>query len=297
MNLLLELGLMDEKGNVTDLGWEAFSHLLDKVGPYPDLTPGIIPSPHNIFSKFMGGKVVPTACEMVLYRKDGKVFLTPRDDNTWKGVHFPGSYISPRENPLTTCQRIADREKLGVKILEVVQVGAQSAWNSPRFHDASIVWLVTEWTGDSTQPIPTLSRRTALWAQRTYADLADAIARIRAGAHRHGLGRIKLGVLFVGWAHVVWPPELKIYDFDSAWYARHPELYAPPKSIINMPDLHPVYRLHADTYPYAAFPRGLAEDTYFPKLIDEEWEVVNQVDYFTDEKHQYDFSILELQRI
>ena len=38
-------------------------------------------------------------------------------------------------------------------------------------------------------------------------------------------------------------------------------------------------------------------DTYFPKLIDEEWEVVNQVDYFKDEKHQYNFSILELVRI
>ena len=134
-----------------------------------------------------------------------------------------------------------------------------------------LIDLVTEWTGDPHQPIPTRSRRTALWAQRTYGDLADAVARLRAGALRHGLDRIRIGVLFVGWAHVVWPPELKIYDFDSAWYARHPELYAPPKSIINMPDLHPINRLHMDEYPYATFPHGLAEDTYFPEFFGMQW--------------------------
>ena len=139
------------------------------------------------------------------------------------------------------------------------------------FNVGWLIDLVTEWTGDPRQAIPTLSRRTALWAQRTYHDLATFVAQLRVGAARHGLDRLKVGVLFVGWAHVVWPPELKIYDFDSAWYARHPELYAPPKSFINMPDLHPINRLHADSYPYAAFPAGLAEDTYFPEFFAAQW--------------------------
>ena len=139
------------------------------------------------------------------------------------------------------------------------------------FNVGWLIDLVTEWTGDPRQTIPTLSRRTALWAKRTYRDLADFIVRLRAGALRHGLDRLVVGVLFVGWAHVVWPPELKIYDFDSAWYARHRELYAPPKSIINMPDLHPISRLRADQYPYAAFPKGLEENTYFPEFFGSQW--------------------------
>ncbi len=139
------------------------------------------------------------------------------------------------------------------------------------FNVGWLIDLVTEWTGDPAQPIPTQSRRTARWAQHTYRDLAAFVARVRAGAAQHGLDQLKIGVLFVGWAHVVWPPELKIYDFDSAWYARHPELYAPPKSIIGMPDLHPISRLHADEYPYAAFPTGLAEGSYFPEFFGAQW--------------------------
>jgi hypothetical protein len=139
------------------------------------------------------------------------------------------------------------------------------------FNVGWLIDLVTEWTGDPDQHVPTQSRRTALWAQQTYRALAEFVARLRAGARQHGLDRLKVGVLFVGWAHVVWPPELKIYDFDSTWYARHPELYAPPHSIINMPDLHPANCLHADRYPYAAFPGGLEEDTYFPEFFGAQW--------------------------
>jgi hypothetical protein len=69
----------------------------------------------------------------------------------------------------------------------------------------------------------------------------------------------------------VWPPELKIYDFDSDWYDRHLELYAPPHTIIGMPDLHPINRLHADTYPYATAPTGLSEGAYFPDFFGAQW--------------------------
>ena len=69
----------------------------------------------------------------------------------------------------------------------------------------------------------------------------------------------------------MWPPELKIYDFDSDWYERHPELYEAPRSFINMPDLHPVNRLRADTYPYASAPGGIAEGTTFGELFGPQW--------------------------
>lgn len=139
------------------------------------------------------------------------------------------------------------------------------------FNVGWLIDLVTEWTGQPEQLIPTRSRRTARWAAHTYQDLADFVALLRRAAEQRGLERLKVGVLFVGWAHVVWPPELKIYDFDSAWYARHPELYEPPRSFINMPDLHPINRLKADDYPYAAFPTGLADNTYFPQFFGAQW--------------------------
>lgn len=134
-----------------------------------------------------------------------------------------------------------------------------------------LVDLVTEWTGDPEQLIPTRSRRTAPWAAVSYRRLAEFVSEYREAASRHGVDGAGCGVLFVDWAHVVWPPELKIYDFDSDWYDRHPELYEPPKSFIGMPDLHPVNLLHADTYPYASAPDGIAEGTHFGDLLGAQW--------------------------
>jgi len=139
------------------------------------------------------------------------------------------------------------------------------------FNVGWLIDLVTEWTGYPEQNIPTQSHRTAKWAANTYQDLADFFGLLRQSAKQQGLDRLKIGVLFVGWAHVVWPPELKIYDFDSTWYERHPELYEPPRSFINMPDLHPINRLRADNYPYAAFPDGLDDGVYFPEFFAAQW--------------------------
>lgn len=134
-----------------------------------------------------------------------------------------------------------------------------------------LIDLVTEWTGDLSQPIPTRSRRTAAWAAHGYQTLREFVTEFHAAAARHGLGRLRCGILFVEWAHVVWPPELKIYDFDSDWYERHPELYEPPKSFIGMPDLWPVKRLAADDYPYAAFPDGIDDGTAFADFFGAQW--------------------------
>ncbi len=139
------------------------------------------------------------------------------------------------------------------------------------FNVGWLIDLVTQWTGKPHQKIPTHSRRTAAWAARTYSDLADFVHQLRQQAVEHDLPDLKIGVLVVGWAHVVWPPELKIYDFDSDWYRRHPELYGKPHTIIGMPELLPVNRLHADNYPYAAFPDGLQEGAYFPDFFGAQW--------------------------
>jgi hypothetical protein len=139
------------------------------------------------------------------------------------------------------------------------------------FNVGWLIDLVTEWTGNPQQKIPTRSRRTALWARQTYADLAAFIRQMKRQAEDYGIGDLQIGILFVDWANVVWPPELKIYDFESDWYGRHPELYAPAKSFIGMPDLHPINRLKADTYPYATSPKGLAANSYFPDFFGKQW--------------------------
>ena len=134
-----------------------------------------------------------------------------------------------------------------------------------------LIDLVTEWTGDLDQPIPTRSRRTAGWAAVGYRRLAEFVTEFRDAGRRHGLANLECGVLFVEWAHVVWPPELKIYDFESDWYDRHPELYEPPRSFIGMPDLHPVNLLAADDYPYATAPDGIVDGTPFADLFGPQW--------------------------
>lgn len=134
-----------------------------------------------------------------------------------------------------------------------------------------LIDLVTEWTGDLDQPIPTRSRRTAAWAAVGYRRLADFVTEFRTTAAHRGFTDLGCGILFVHWAHVVWPPELKIYDFDSDWYARHPELYGEAHSHIGMPDLHPANLLHADDYPYATAPNGLTEGTSFPEFFGGQW--------------------------
>jgi len=143
------------------------------------------------------------------------------------------------------------------------------------FNVGWLIDLITEWTGNPQQGIPTRSRRTAKWAARSYDDLRGFFAQLRQVATRHRLPRLKIGVVFVHWGHVVWPPELKIYDFDSDWYDRHPELYAPPSSHIGMPELHAIKRLNADTYPYATLPNGLPQDTYFPDFFGAQWGSVS----------------------
>lgn len=134
-----------------------------------------------------------------------------------------------------------------------------------------LVDLVTEWTGDPVQRIPTRSRRTAAWAAADYDRLRTFVVEFRAAAARHHVADLHCGLLFVDWGHVVWPPELKIYDFDSDWYDRHPELYEPPRSFINMPDLHPVNRLRADDHPYASHAAGIPEGLTFGELFGAQW--------------------------
>lgn len=135
--IFLQRNRLIEGGKMTDLGWEIFSDLLNFVGQLPCLTPGFPKSPYDIFEKFMS-KVVPVAVELVLIRQ-GKVFLTWREDNFFRGWHFPGGFISPRETLIKTCQRIADRETPGLSIISVDVLDIVNNTDDPRFHCVSLI--------------------------------------------------------------------------------------------------------------------------------------------------------------
>jgi len=144
------------------------------------------------------------------------------------------------------------------------------------FNVGWLIDLVTEWSGRVDQPLPLHSRRTAGWNDRRYGDLHSFFARLKQEAARRDLGDLKIGVLFVNWGHVAWPPDIKIYDFDSDWYDRHPEVYGEPHSFIGMPELVPGRLLHADSYPYATYPSGVSEGTPFVDLLGPQWGSVSR---------------------
>jgi len=62
------------------------------------------------------------------------------------------------------------------------------------FNVGWLIDLVTEWTGNPNQKIPTRSRRTAAWAAHSYRDLADFALHLRKQAAEHGLPDLKIGV-------------------------------------------------------------------------------------------------------
>jgi hypothetical protein len=144
------------------------------------------------------------------------------------------------------------------------------------FNVGWLIDLVTEWTGRADQPLPLHSRRTAGWNERTYAHLRSFFAAMKQHAQAIDLADLQIGVLFVNWGHVVWPPDIKIYDFDSDWYDRHPEVYGPPTSFIGMPELHPGKTLHADRYPYAMCPNGVDDGRPFIDLFAAQWGSVSR---------------------
>lgn len=168
-------------------------------------------------------------------------------------------------------------EQMALLVQRLLPLYQQSkGWRGLILNVGWLIDLVTEWTGQADQPLPLHSRRTAGWQGRTYADLREFLAQLKQVAAAQGLADLKVGVLFVNWGHVVWPPDLKIYDFESDWYDRHPEAYGPPHSFIGMPELIPGRALQADSYAYASFPRGAREGMPFSELFAAQWGAVSR---------------------
>lgn len=91
---------------LTKMEIKTLARLLKRLPQIPDI-------PKKIFTPLMS-KNVPVTTELALIQGK-KVLLIYRDDKYFKGWHFPGSLMSPRETFLMTCQRIA-RVEVGLKI-------------------------------------------------------------------------------------------------------------------------------------------------------------------------------------
>ena len=129
---LQQLGFIDANGNITEDGFHILKALLNKLPPVHKGKWG------EVFVPLME-KLVPACVELVII-KDHKMLLTYRDDKYFKGWHFPGSYIGPKETLNQTAQRCA-KEELGVEIEFSKCIGTLNKIDGPRFHDFSNLML------------------------------------------------------------------------------------------------------------------------------------------------------------
>jgi ADP-ribose pyrophosphatase YjhB (NUDIX family) len=118
-------------GELSETEWRSLDELFKEIIP---------PAPHIPAALWLTvmSRAVPTSIELVLIR-DGKVFLTRRDDAYFKGTHFPGSYLAPGETFLQAARRCAEREvKIDVTAAEPFGVAVNHPVHN-RFHDCSVL--------------------------------------------------------------------------------------------------------------------------------------------------------------
>lgn len=138
-----------------------------------------------------------------------------------------------------------------------------------------LVDILTEFDGDPDMSLPMRSQRCRRWAARSYRDLAELVAQLRAAADRYGLGEVRIGVFVAGVGRVVTGSD--IYDLHSDWCDRHPELYPFDLSPLPGPDLDPRVPMRGDRHRYASRRDGIAEGTSFGRFLADQWAAVAEV--------------------
>jgi hypothetical protein len=88
---------------------------------------------------------------------------------------------------------------------------------------AFLVDVVTEFGGELDQRLPMRTARYVRWRDATYADLGRLAAGLRAEATRAGVPGLRVGLFVAGVGRVITGSD--IYDLESDWCDRHPELY------------------------------------------------------------------------
>lgn len=126
--------------------------------------------------------------------------------------------------------------------------------------------LALAFTGESEQPLPIVDPESPQWStgNATYGELRILVCELRTAAAARGLHRLKLGALFVGWAH--------LYNLRSAFATRHPEIYMNDGAQL----AHGLaWSMAADKYPYASHPSGVVAGASFFKLFGAQWAALS----------------------
>jgi hypothetical protein len=135
-----------------------------------------------------------------------------------------------------------------------------------------LVDILTEFSGDVDMHLPLRAQRYARWRQASYADLAALAAELRRSAQRLGVDDLRVGILVAGVGRVI--TGTTMYDLESDWCDRHPELYPFDLSPLPGPDLDPRRPLAADDHPYASRPHGVTAGMPFAELLAGQWAAV-----------------------
>ncbi|HCM53140.1 TPA: hypothetical protein DIS57_04255 [Candidatus Wolfebacteria bacterium] len=112
--------------------------------------------------------VVPfIACELVVMNEKGEILLTWREDQWWKGWHFPGGLMRYRETVDERIKKMAIAE-VGLHIKKYKFLFPLNYWNSPRGSGVSLVFLSksdrpAEGTFFKTMPKDIIPEHRILW--------------------------------------------------------------------------------------------------------------------------------------
>jgi hypothetical protein len=125
-----------------------------------------------------------------------------------------------------------------------------------------LVDLAVSFTGSAAQQLPIVNPESLQWStgNATYDDLRLLIRELRTAAVARGMPKLKLGVLFTGWA--------TLYNLVSNFSRAHPEIY-----INNGANLaHGLaWHMKGDAYPYAAYPNGVQDGQSWFELFGQQW--------------------------
>lgn len=124
-----------ERGGIlSDEEWRAVDQLvLAVIPPYPRI-------PRPLFNTVMS-RNVPVTVEIVGFHPDRGVFFVHGDNEYGKGLHAPGSYITPGERVDDAVRRCA-HDELGVGVKSARPLGSPiNHVKSPRFHDFALPFI------------------------------------------------------------------------------------------------------------------------------------------------------------
>lgn len=122
---------MSRNGKLTKQEISALGKLLKKVPAIPSV-------PEEFFISLMR-KNVPAVVDLAIIRNH-KILLTYRDDVFYRGWHFPGGLIHPRETFKQTASRILLKE-VGLKLAKIEKINTFNNSKDKRFHCLSIFFI------------------------------------------------------------------------------------------------------------------------------------------------------------